>query len=86
MKLNVPSVDEQYRRALQLFHSGNLQGKMFYLKNVLISDPNHGLARNDLGVLCHQLGELEQALVHLRKACELRPSDTVAIQNLRGSQ
>jgi Tfp pilus assembly protein PilF len=82
MKLNVPSVEEQYTRALHLFQSGNLKGAAFYLKNVLITNPDHANARNDLGALYFHQGELEQALVHLRRACALRPEDSNAQHNL----
>ena len=51
-------------------------------RRLLVVTPDHTGAMNDLAVLLMQSGRVEEAVLLLRRAVELRPGDQVAAQNL----
>ncbi len=76
------SVEEQYAYALSLISEGRMDTAQTILQNVLISNPNHADARNDLGVLYFHKGELEQAAVNLEAAYRIKGPNQYVISNL----
>ncbi len=75
-------VDEEYQRALSLIAQGEKHKGFVLLQNIVIADPEHVNARNDLGVLFFELGDYELALRNLEIAAALNPGDPAVAENL----
>jgi Flp pilus assembly protein TadD len=65
-----------------LASEGRLDEAETMLRRAVETDPNHAMARNNLGLLLHHIGEVTEAVEQLRTAVRLDESDPRPHQNL----
>ncbi len=71
-----------YKSAQTLVVQGDEENAIKALENLLESFPDHALAHNDLGVLCCNAGNADEALMRYEKAVQLAPANTTFKKNL----
>ncbi|MBT8343063.1 MAG: tetratricopeptide repeat protein [Desulfatitalea sp.] len=76
------SSDQCYAAAGQLLGNGRHEEAMDALNQTLAIDPGHAMAHNDLGVLCFEKGDMENANKHYERAAELAPDNITIQKNL----
>lgn len=74
--------DELYTEAVSLTQAGQYQDARTVLELLVKQAPAMALAYNDLGVICHRLGDNQSAERYYRKAVELEPATAVFRKNL----
>ncbi len=67
--------DQMYARALHLASQGKHETAIEILTQVVLEDPEHALACNDLGVLYMQTEDYEKALPYALAACRKDPAN-----------
>lgn len=72
---------ERYLAALQLVEQGQVARAVSELKEIVVSSPGFSIARNDLGTLLFEMGELKNAKSELSVAYYQQPSDPVITEN-----
>jgi Flp pilus assembly protein TadD len=78
----MPTTDEMYDEATRIKDSGDLEGAVTKLNEILKVDPNHVLTHSALGVHLQKLGHPEDAVRHARKVTELEPDDPFSFTQL----
>ncbi|MGD9855447.1 MAG: tetratricopeptide repeat protein [Planctomycetaceae bacterium] len=78
----MPTPDEMYDEATRIKDSGDLEGAVAKLRQILEVDPNHVLTHSALGVHLQKLGLPEDAVRHARKVTELEPDDAFSFTQL----
>lgn len=78
----VKSEQELYAEVQQLAGRGELQAARLLLEELIVSQPSNALYHNDLGVVCHQLGDLPAAQRHYESAHRLQPAAATFTRNL----
>jgi len=73
-----------YQRALTLANAGDIEGALSQLEALLLKDPKHAAAHNDLGVLYYQKGDTARAIEYHRQAVALSPGNLTYVKNLAG--
>ncbi len=76
------SIDELYRKAMELVHADKSNDAVQVLETLIASDSNHAPAHNDLGVLYQRAGELDKSRRHHQEAVRLRPDSQIFQKNL----
>lgn len=74
--------DTMYDEANQLKESGDLEGAVAKLQEILTIDPNHSLTHSALAVHLQRLGKPEEAIAHAKKVVEIDPTDSFAYTQL----
>jgi tetratricopeptide (TPR) repeat protein len=69
------STDLLYQDAEKLKDSGDLEGAIAKLEDLLTQDSNHLLAHLTLAVLCGKVNKHDAAVQHAERACQLDPTD-----------
>lgn len=69
------TLDEMYDEAASLKESGDLEGAVAKLEEILKADEGHLLAHSALAVHLQRLGRNDEAISHAVKVVELDPSD-----------
>lgn len=62
-----------YNHALQLQTSGDLEGSVIALSQVLKKQPNSEIANYAAGLVLAQNGDLKQAAIHMQKVLDINP-------------
>lgn len=78
----MPTPDELYDEATRMKDSGDLEGAVAKLREILDVDPNHVLTHSALAVHLQKLGHPEDAVRHARKVTELEPDDPFSFTQL----
>jgi Flp pilus assembly protein TadD len=73
---------ELYDEAVRLKDSGDLQGAVDKLNEVLKIEPNHADSHSALAVYLQKLGHFDEAIAHAKKVCEINPNDTFSYSQL----
>ena len=68
--------DEMYDEATALKESGDLEGAVAKLEEILQADEGHLLAHSALAVHLQRLGRNDEAIAHALKVVELDPTDS----------
>jgi tetratricopeptide (TPR) repeat protein len=68
-------VDALYADAERLKDSGDAEGAIAKLNELLAVDDSHVLSHLTLAVLLGKVGRHEQAVVHVQRACDLAPTE-----------
>jgi len=76
------AVDTQYASGLVHLMQGDARAAIPFLKNVHQQSANDAVCVANLGVACHRAGELDDAVVYLKKALQIKPDYTEAKYNL----
>jgi len=76
--------DDMYTNALALLNQGDEQGAARELERLVLNQPSHALAHNDLGVLYQRRGVLAKSLYHHERAVKEDPSNVSFKKNLAG--
>jgi tetratricopeptide (TPR) repeat protein len=76
------AVDTQYVSGLVHLMQGNARAAIPFLKNAYQQSADDAVCVANLGVACHRAGELDDAVLYLKKALELKPDYTEAKYNL----
>jgi Flp pilus assembly protein TadD len=76
------SADERVREAVALHRQGQRQKADRIYRQVLRAHPGHPDALHFSGLLAHQCGDDETAVLRIRKAIEARPDYADAFKNL----
>jgi Flp pilus assembly protein TadD len=71
----VPTNDELYNEAEKLKDSGDLEGAVKKLNELLAQDTRFALAHSALAVIYGRMGRHAEAVEHATKVCELEPND-----------
>ncbi len=71
----MPNVVEMYDEAIQVQQSGNLEGAIDKLHELLGQQADYALAHAALSVFYGKLEKYDEAVEHGRKVCELEPDD-----------
>jgi tetratricopeptide (TPR) repeat protein len=74
--------EEMHAEAQRLMGQGNASAARLQLEKILNIHSEFALAHNDLGVLCFQAGEKDQALRHYEEAVRLQPENHTFQKNL----
>ena len=74
--------EDMYAEVTRLLDLGDQAGARRQLEKMLGVCPHFALAHNDLGVLCYQAGEKDQALRHYEEAVRLQPDNHTFQKNL----
>ena len=74
--------DKMYQDAQELIKSGREKEGISALETLLKTYPDYAIAHNDLGVLCYNQGDKEEALQHYEKAAQLAPYNDTFQKNL----
>ncbi len=74
--------EQLYRQALELANSGKNSEARRRLEELVSRHPTYAVAHNDLGVLCQQAGDLDQARRHQEQALRLQPGNLTFQKNL----
>jgi predicted O-linked N-acetylglucosamine transferase (SPINDLY family) len=82
MPLNIVNADQSFANAIALHTAGNYAAAEQAYKQVLMFQPNHPGATQNLGVLAFQVGRNEIAVPLLRRALELMPNNAALHCNL----
>jgi Flp pilus assembly protein TadD len=71
----MPDVDALYAEAEQLKDTGDAEGAVAKLNDLLQQDESHVLSHLTLAVLLGKLGRHELAVQHAQRACDLDPTE-----------
>jgi Flp pilus assembly protein TadD len=71
----MPTVEELYDRAIELKESGDLEGAVGKVEELLAENPDYALAHTALSVFLEKLDRKDEAVEHAKKVCELEPED-----------
>ena len=74
--------DELYDEADKMKESGDLEGAVAKLQEILTVDEAHVLTHAALAVHLHKLGQLDEAISHALKVTELEPRDSFSFTQL----
>lgn len=74
--------EQLYRQALELANSGKNSEARRCLEELVSRHPTYAVAHNDLGVLCQQAGNLDQARRYQEQALRLQPDNLTFQKNL----
>lgn len=69
------TASERYDEAIQIQQTGDLEGAVAKLRQLIADEPNFALAHTALSVFLSKLERHEEALAHAEKVCELEPED-----------
>ena len=75
-------IDQMYDDATQLKNSGNLEGAVAKLLELVAQDPNYVLAHSALAVQMQKLGRFDEAIQHALRVVELEPKDQFSYTQL----
>lgn len=78
----MPTKDELYDRAIDLFGEGQLEEAVATYKEALALDPAFVDAWHGLAMAYNELGRHEEAIAAGKRLCELSPDDTLAHTSL----
>lgn len=78
----MPSPHEMYDEAIELKNSGDLEGAVAKLQEVLTVDPDHSDTHSALSVYLQRLGRFTEAIDHARKVCEVLPNEPFSYTQL----
>jgi Flp pilus assembly protein TadD len=78
----MPAQQEQYDEAMFEFSTGNYDGAIARLREILASDPAHFEAQLALGMAYYRKGEYQTAISEGHKAEKLRPKEQLVHTNL----
>jgi Flp pilus assembly protein TadD len=78
----MPTNEELYSEAERLKDSGDLEGAVKKLQELLAQDSQFALAHSALAVICGRLGRHHEAIEHALKVCELEPTDAFSFTAL----
>ncbi len=78
----MPNPDEMYDEATRIKDSGDLEGAVAKLREILEADSNHALSHSALAVHLQKLGQPDEAVSHARKVTELEPDDPFSFTQL----
>ena len=78
----MPTNDELYSEAERLKDSGDLEGAVRKLEELLSQDSQFALAHSALAVICGRLRRHDEAIGHALKVCELEPKDAFSFTAL----
>lgn len=67
--------DQRYDEAIALQQSGDVEGAIQKLKELVGEEPNYALAHAALSVFYSRQDKFDEAIEHGRKVCELEPED-----------
>ena len=70
------TLDEMYDEATALKESGDLEGAVTKLEEILQADEGHLLAHSALAVHLQRLGRNDDSIAHALKVVELDPKDS----------
>ena len=71
----MPTVEELYDQAIELKESGDSEGAVGKLEELLAENPDYALAHTALSVFLEKLDRKDEAVEHAKKVCELEPED-----------
>lgn len=74
--------EELHQNSLPQAQSRNQLHAIDLLKKTISKSPDHASAHNDLGVLYYELGDMQNAFAHYKRAAELEPENTIYLKNL----
>lgn len=74
--------DEMYDEATQLKDSGDLEGAVAKLREIVQEDDSHALSHSALAVHLQKLGQNEDAIKHAKRVAELDPNDAFSFTQL----
>lgn len=72
---------ERYSEALKLVEQGNVVQAISALREVVLGSPGFSVARNDLGTLLFESGDLKNAKSELKVAHLQQPNDPIIAEN-----
>lgn len=75
-------VEERYQELKRLNGSLGPQEMRTELEQIIADHPDFAKAHNDLGILYHQVGDIQEAQSHLVRAAELEPDNVQILKNL----
>lgn len=78
----MPTTHEIYDEAVALKASGDLEGAINKLKEVLEIDPQHSDSHSALAVYLQRVGRFDEAILHANKVCEIAPNDPFSYTQL----
>ena len=76
------SPHEIYDEAIRIKDSGNMEGAVAKLREVLEVDPQHSDTHSALAVYLQKLGEFDAAIEHANKVVEISPDDSFSYTQL----
>lgn len=76
------AIDLMYDEATKLKDSGNLEGAVAKLLDLVRQDPNYVLAHSALAVQMQKLGRYDEAIQHALRVVELEPHDQFSYTQL----
>jgi len=76
------SPEQLHRQALELANAGNGSDARRTLAKLIECHPTYAVAYNDLGILCQQAGDLDQARRYHEEAYRLQPDSSTFQKNL----
>lgn len=74
--------DKMYQDVQKMLNSGEENEAVSALERLLKAYPDYAIAHNDLGVLCYNRNNKEEALHHYEKAVQLEPNNDIFQKNL----
>lgn len=74
--------DQMYDEALALKDSGDLEGAVSKMQEILTIDDSHVLSHSALGVHLQKLGRNDEAITHAKRVVELEPNDPFSYTQL----
>jgi Flp pilus assembly protein TadD len=80
----MPSKDELYDRAIDLFGDGKAEDAVAVYREALALDPDFSDAWHGLAMALSELGRHDEAIEAGKRLCELAPDDTLAHTCLSG--
>lgn len=75
-------LDKTYDEAVVLKDSGDLEGAVAKLNEILAEDDNHQLAHSALAVYLNRLGKNDDAMKHANRVAEIAPDDAFSFTQL----
>jgi tetratricopeptide (TPR) repeat protein len=75
-------LETRQRLACLLGEMGRIDESLSHLRIVSKNRPGHAQAYNDMGVLCHRLGDTQQAIQHLERAVALEKENPLFLENM----
>jgi Flp pilus assembly protein TadD len=76
------SADEMYDDAVRLKDSGDLDGAVLKLEQILAEHPQHILSHSAAAVYKQKLGRADEAIAHAKAVVELEPDDPFSYRQL----
>lgn len=80
--LRMPAVHEIYDEAVRMKDSGNLEGAVAKLEEILAIDPAHVDTYSALAVYCQKLQRFDDAIRYANKVVEINPTDAFSYTQL----